>query len=67
MHCISNDSIHSEIFLFWFRAECELDVASYSSKHASWPLSNVSFSIYFNQRKSDAVIEHVIVCAIESG
>ena len=28
----------SEMFLFWFRATCKLQLVSYSSKHASWSL-----------------------------
>ena len=33
--------------LFWFRAACELQLTSYSPKHAPWSLSTMLFHAYF--------------------
>ena len=36
-----------EIFLFWFKAACKLQLVSYGPKHTSWCLSDTLFCVYF--------------------
>ena len=41
------NALLSVIFLFWFRAACELWLVSYVLKHAPWSLSNMPFCVHF--------------------
>ena len=56
----SNSTLLLEMFLFWFRAAWKVQTAHYSSKHASWTLSDSLFCAHFNQRRRHTIIEHVI-------
>ena len=39
-----------EMFLFWFRVECELQLVSYSPKHTPQSLSDMTFFVYFKHK-----------------